>query len=92
MGKTGFDPGGRFSRTEQQVYAAIAARDGIKARELSSLLGIDRKEINQLLVSSALMREMCYKDREYRWHAVIRQAFPHEGLYEFSGWYGTVPS
>ena len=34
--------------------------------------------------------EMCYQDREYRWHALIRQAPVHEGLYEFSGWYGTV--
>ena len=33
---------------------------------------------------------MCYQDREYRWHALIRQKSPHEGLYEFSGWYGTV--
>ena len=42
------------------------------------------------LVSSALMRELCYQDREYRWHAVVRQQAPWEGLYEFSGWYGTV--
>jgi len=46
--------------------------------------------MSRFLVSSALMREMCYQDHEYRWHAVIRQAFPHEGIYEFSGWYGTV--
>ena len=90
MKKTEFDPAARFSETEQRVYAAIATQDGIKAREISRRLGIDRTEINRLLVSSALMREMCYQDREYAWHALIRQAAPHEGLYEFSGWYGSV--
>ena len=43
-----------------------------------------------MLVSSALMRELCYQDRDYNWHAMVRQEGPHEGLYEFSGWYGTV--
>ena len=36
------------------------------------------------------MRDLCYQDAEYRWHALIRQARPHDGLYEFSGWYGTA--
>ena len=80
----------RFSRTEQQVYQLIARNEGVKAREIAARLGLDRAEVNRLLVSSALMREMCYQDREYRWHALIRQRTPHEGLYEFSGWYGTA--
>ena len=78
----------RFSETEQRVYALIARGEGLKAREIAARLGLDRTEVNRLLVSSALMREMCYQDREYRWHALIRQRAPHEGLYEFSGWYG----
>ena len=78
----------RFSETEQRVYAMIARGEGLKAREIAARLGLDRTEVNRLLVSSALMREMCYQDREYRWHALIRQQAPHEGLYEFSGWYG----
>ena len=36
------------------------------------------------------MRDLCYQDSDHRWHALIRQAKPHEGLYEFSGWYGTA--
>ncbi len=84
------NPARRFSPAEQRVYAVIAREDGIKAREISRRLGIDRTEINRLLVSSALMRELCYQDRDYGWHALIRQAYPHEGLYEFSGWYGTA--
>ena len=79
-----------FSREEKAVYALISRENGVKAREIASRLGLDRTDVNRLLVSSALMREMCYQDREYRWHAVIRQGAPHEGLYEFSGWYGTV--
>ena len=41
-------------------------------------------------MSFALLRELCYQDNEYRWHALVRQQAPYEGLYEFSGWYGTV--
>ena len=79
-----------FSPQERQVYALISRSDGLKAREIAHLLNLDRTAVSRLLVSSALMREMCYQDREYRWHSVIRQAPVHEGLYEFSGWYGTV--
>ncbi len=79
-----------FPEDELRIYAAIAARDGITAREIARETGLDRTDINRLLVSSALMRELCYKDREYRWHAVVRQQAPYEGLYEFSGWYGTA--
>ena len=79
-----------FSREEQAVYALISRRDGLKAREIAAELHLDRTEVSRLLFSAPLMREMCYQDREYRWHALIRQSPVHEGLYEFSGWYGTV--
>ena len=79
-----------FPEEELQIYALIAASDGIKAREIARQTGQDRSSVNRLLVSSALMRELCYQDREYRWHTVVRQRAPYEGLYEFSGWYGTV--
>ena len=84
------DPSRRFSETEQRVYAVIARGNGLKAREIGARLGLEKAEVSRLLVSSALMREMCYQDREYRWHALIPQRFPHEGLGEFSGWYGRV--
>ena len=65
-------------------------REPAAVAQEAKTLGTDRTEINRMLVSSALMRELCYQDREYRWHAIVRQQAPHEGLYEFSGWYGTV--
>ena len=71
-----------LSREERQVYALISRNDGMKAREIAARLNMDRTAVNRLLVSSALMREMCYQDREYRWHALIRQTAVHEGLYE----------
>ena len=80
-----------FSDTEMRIYSLIARQDGIKAREIARELGMDKTEVSRRLVSSALMRELCYQDREYNWHALVRRQFPHEGLYEFSGWYGTVP-
>ncbi len=79
-----------FSRSEQRIYELISRSEGIKAREIARMLGLDKTAVSQLMVRSALMREMCYQDREYRWHALIRQQAPHEGLYEFTAWYGTV--
>ena len=79
-----------FPEEERRVYSLISKSNGITAREIGRLTGIEKKAVNRLLVSSALMRELCYQDREYRWHAVVRQQAPWEGLYEFSGWYGTV--
>ena len=79
-----------FSPDERAVYSLISVRDGIMAKEIASFLGLSRTEVNHLLFSSPLMRELCFQDHSYRWHALIRQSFVHEGLYEFSGWYGTV--
>ena len=79
-----------FPEEERRIYSIISENNGIMARELGRLTGLEKKEISRLLVSSALMRELCYQDREYRWHAIVRQHAPWEGLYEFSGWYGTV--
>ena len=79
-----------FPPTEKAIYALIAGHDGIKASEIASRLSISRTEVNRLLVSSTIFREMCYKDSAYRWHASLRDAAPHEGLYEFSAWYGLV--
>lgn len=85
--------GGRtelFPREELAVYRLISGNDGLKAREIAAKLGMEKTDVSRLLFSAPLMREMCYQDREYRWHALISQRTPHEGLYEFSGWYGTV--
>ena len=79
-----------FSAQERAVYSLISVRDGIKAREIASALGLERVEVNHLLFSSPLMHELCFQDHEYCWHALIRQKPVHDGLYEFSGWYGTV--
>ena len=79
-----------FPPEERAVYALISRNDGLKAREIGARLGMDRTTVSRLLFQTPLMREMCYQDREYRWHALIRQEAVHEGLYEFSGWYGTV--
>jgi hypothetical protein len=79
-----------FSETERRIYARIANSDGIKARDIASSLGLDRQEVNHILFASPLMRELCYQDRNYLWYALIRQSRLHEGLYEFSAWYGSV--
>ncbi len=75
---------------EKKIYGVISRRDGIRAREIAACLGLTREEVNRELYQSPLMREMCYQDSEYRWHSVIRPGYPHEGLYEFSGYYGLV--
>ncbi len=85
--------GGRlpvFPEAERKIYSLIASHDGLKAKEIASFLGLERSEVNRFLYASPLMRELCCQDDSFRWHALIRQAAIHDGLYEFSGWYGTV--
>lgn len=79
-----------FSDEERAVYSLISVNDGIKAKDIASRLSLSRSAVNHLLFSSPLMHELCFQDSLYCWHALIRQAPVHEGLYEFSGWYGTV--
>ena len=79
-----------FSPEERAVYSLISVSDGLKAKQIASFLGLSHTQVNSLLVSSPLMHELCFQDQSYRWHALIRQGPVHEGLYEFSGWYGTV--
>ena len=79
-----------FSAEERAVYSLISRNDGLKAKEIASMLNLSRSDVNRLLFSSPLMHELCVQDSAFRWHALVRQAPVHEGLYEFSGWYGTV--
>lgn len=79
-----------FSPEERAVYSVVSSHDGLKAREIASFTGLDRTDVNHILFSSPLMHELCFQDPSFRWHALIRQGSVHEGLYEFSGWYGTV--
>lgn len=77
-------------RTDRAICAAICRSDGIKAREIAKLLGLERATVNHALYHSPLMQELCWQDDEYRWHGIMRQACPHSGLSEFSGYYGLV--
>ena len=79
-----------FAENERKIYALISRSEGLKAREIADRLHMEREEVNRELYLSPLMRELCYQDEAYRWHAVIRQGLCHEGIYEFSGFYGTV--
>ena len=79
-----------FSAEERAVYSLISVSDGLLAKEIALALSLSRKEVNHILYSSPLMHELCFQDDAFRWHALIRQASVHEGLYEVSGWYGTV--
>ena len=77
-------------QTEREICALICRHDGIKAREIARELNIYRQEVNQILYSSPLMKELCWQDREYRWHGIMKQARPHTGLQEFAGYYDLV--
>ena len=76
------------NETARAICAVICRSQGIKAREIASRLGLDKKTVNQALYHSPLMQELCYQDREHRWHGLVRQERPHGGLMEFSGYYG----
>ena len=75
---------------DRRVCAAICQGDGLKAREIARRLNLDRNTVNHILYASPLLRELCYQDRDYRWHGIIRQSRPHSGLFEFSGYYSLV--
>ena len=75
---------------ERRICAAICAGDGLRARQIAGRLGLDHTTVNRVIARSALLRELCWQDEDYRWHGIIRQARPHAGLQEFSGWYGYV--
>lgn len=75
---------------ERAVCAVICRSNGIKAREIAERLELDRRTVNQILYSSPLMKELCWQDRDYKWHGLVRQARPHIGLQEFAGYYGRV--
>ena len=75
---------------DRSVCAAICRSGGLRAREIASELGLDHRAVNRVLYSSPLLKELCWQDRDYRWHGIVRQARPHAGLQEFTGYYGLV--
>ena len=74
-------------QTDREICALICHHNGLKAREIVGKLNIDRQEVNRILYSSPLMKELCWQDREYRWHGIMQQKRPHTGLQEFAGYY-----
>ncbi len=80
----------RDEQLERIVCAAICQSNGIRAREIAALLKLERNTVNHILYASPLLKELCFQGRDYRWHGIIRQARPHPGLFEFSGYYGLV--
>ena len=79
-------------QTEREICALICRSDGIKARDIGKELNIDRQEVNHVLYSSPLMKELCWQDRDYCWHGIMKQTRPHVGLQEFAGYYDTAGS
>ena len=80
----------KTQETEQSICALICQSGGLKAREIAKELGLDHQTVNHILFGSPLMKELCWQDREYRWHGIVRQARPHIGLQEFAGYYSSV--
>ena len=77
-------------QTERKICAAICQSNGLKAKEIARQLNLDRSTVNRVLYASPLLKDLCYLDDDYRWHGIIRQSVPHDGLYEFSGYYAKV--
>ena len=76
--------------TERKMYALICRNNGIKAGDIARIIQEDKSSINRLLYCGPFIHELCYRDENYYWHGLIRQARPHTGLGEFCGYYGTV--
>ncbi len=75
---------------ERAIYSEICSHDGITAKEIARAVGADRHIVNQYLYRTPFLRELCYRDEEFRWHGLIRQSRPHTGLGDFCGYYGTA--
>lgn len=75
---------------ERLIYMTICSHNGIKARDIGRITGQPKNVINHYLYRSSYIGELCYVDKDYKWHGLIRQARPHEGLGLFSGYYSTV--
>ena len=73
---------------ERAVCAAVCRGRGLRAREIAAALGMERSAVNHILYSSPLLHELCWQDRDSRWHGIVAQTRPHSGLREFAGWYG----
>ena len=80
----------KAQQLEQAICTLICQSDGIKARDIANKLGLDHQTVNHVLYSSPLMKELCWQDRDYRWHGIVRQTRPHIGLQEFAGYYSSV--
>ena len=75
---------------DREICALICRSNGIKAKEIARSLEIERQEVNHSLFSSPLMKELCWQDRAYKWHGIMKQDRPHVGLQEFAAYYDTV--
>ena len=75
---------------EGRICAAICRGGGLRAKEIAQELGLDRNTVNRVLYGSPLLKDLCWQDEAYRWHGIVSQGRPHSGLFEFSGYYGTV--
>ncbi len=78
------------NQIEKAVCAVICRSGGIKAREIAKALHLEHSAVNHALYHSPLMKELCWQDKEFRWHGIMRQARPHSGLSEFAGYYGLI--
>ena len=79
-----------INETEIRMYSLICSNDGIKARDIARKVGVDKADINRLLYNAPFIHELCYRDTDFNWHGLSRQAHPHTGLDDFCGYYGSV--
>ena len=75
-----------INETEIRMYSLICSNDGIKARDIATKVGVDKTDINRLLYNAPFIHELCYRDTDFNWHGLIRQAHPHLGLGDFCGY------
>ena len=81
----------KIDPVERNIYMCIArSEEGIKAKDIARDLFVDASKVNHFLYASPFMKELCWQDDEYLWHAQIPQTRPHYGLASFAGFYSSV--
>lgn len=79
-----------IQREERLIYSAICRHRGIRARDIEKVTGIDKHTVNRCLYGAPFLKELCWQDKDYCWHGLIRQDRPHSGLGDFCGYYDAL--
>lgn len=84
-----------MNNLEQKIYEAIKAHNGILAKDISLITGIEKRTVSSLLYHSNELKSRCYMDENWFHYtrdsnSIASPSFRHSGLAQHSCYYGSV--